>query len=73
MVRAEIDRAGATSVDSVPLVMARLAEIDRIAESIRRYGDRFVGRVFTEGEIAYCRRKRDFAPSFAARFGMSAP
>ena len=27
-VRAEIDRAGATSVDSVPLVMARLAEID---------------------------------------------
>lgn len=43
-------------------------EIDRIAESIRRYGDRFVGRVFTEGEIAYCRRKRDFAPSFAARF-----
>jgi holo-[acyl-carrier protein] synthase len=43
-------------------------EIDRIGESIRRYGDRFVGRVFTEGEIAYCRRKRDFAPSFAARF-----
>ena len=27
-VRAEIDRAGATSVDSVPLVMARLAELD---------------------------------------------
>lgn len=27
-VRAEIDRAGATAVDSVPLVMARLAEID---------------------------------------------
>jgi holo-[acyl-carrier protein] synthase len=24
--------------------------------------------VFTEGEIAYCRRKRDFASSFAARF-----
>jgi holo-[acyl-carrier protein] synthase len=43
-------------------------EIDRIAGSIRRYGDRFVGRVFTEGEIAYCQRKRDFAPSFAARF-----
>ena len=26
--RAEIDRAGATRVDSVPVVMARLAEID---------------------------------------------
>jgi holo-[acyl-carrier protein] synthase len=43
-------------------------EIPRIAESIKRYGDRFLHRVFTEGEIAYCRRKRDFASSFAARF-----
>jgi holo-[acyl-carrier protein] synthase len=43
-------------------------EIRRIAESIERWGDRFVGRVFTAGEIAYCRRKRDFASSFAARF-----
>jgi holo-[acyl-carrier protein] synthase len=43
-------------------------EIARIAESIERYGDRFVHRVFTEGEIAYCRAKRDFASSFAARF-----
>ena len=43
-------------------------EIDRIEEAISRYGDRFVRRVFTEGEIAYCRSKRDFASSFAARF-----
>ena len=43
-------------------------EIQRIAESIERWGDRFVDRVFTAGEIAYCRRKRDFASSFAARF-----
>ena len=43
-------------------------EIDRIADMIDRYGDRFVRRVFTEGEIAYCRRKRNAAPSFAARF-----
>ena len=43
-------------------------EIDRIARSIERYGDRFLRRVFTDGEIAYCRRKRDDAPSFAARF-----
>jgi holo-[acyl-carrier protein] synthase len=43
-------------------------EIDRIAESIDRYGDRFLRRVFTDEEIAYCRRKRDAAPSFAARF-----
>jgi holo-[acyl-carrier protein] synthase len=43
-------------------------EIDRIAESIERWGDRFVRRVFTDQEIAYCRRKKDFASSFAARF-----
>jgi holo-[acyl-carrier protein] synthase len=43
-------------------------EIARIAETIERYGDRFVRRIFTEGEIAYCRRKRDFVSSFAARF-----
>jgi holo-[acyl-carrier protein] synthase len=42
-------------------------EIHRIAEAISRYGDRFLHRVFTEGEIAYCRRRRD-ASSFAARF-----
>jgi holo-[acyl-carrier protein] synthase len=43
-------------------------EIARIAETIERYGDRFVTRIFTDEEIAYCRRKRDFASSFAARF-----
>ena len=34
-------------------------EIHRIAESIERWGDRFVDRVFTAGEIAYSRRRRD--------------
>ena len=43
-------------------------EISRIAEAIERYGDHFVRRVFTEGEIAYCRARRSFAASFAARF-----
>src|SRR5690349_150953 len=43
-------------------------EIERIADSLERYGDRFLRHVFTEGEIAYCRRKRDSASSFAARF-----
>ena len=43
-------------------------EIDRIEEAIHRYGDRFVRRVFTEGEIAYCRRRKQSGHSFAARF-----
>ncbi|HEY3160384.1 MAG TPA: holo-ACP synthase [Vicinamibacterales bacterium] len=43
-------------------------EIERVANMIERYGDRFLRRVFTEGEIAYCQAKRDFASSYAARF-----
>jgi len=43
-------------------------DIERIKDTIERYGDRFIHRVFTEGEVAYCRRKRDAVSSFAARF-----
>jgi holo-[acyl-carrier protein] synthase len=45
-----------------------LAEIARIQQSIDRYGDRFLNRVFTAAEQAYCLRKRNSAESFAARF-----
>jgi holo-[acyl-carrier protein] synthase len=45
-----------------------LMEIARIEQSIARFGDRFLARVFTPGEIAYCRRKKNAAESFAARF-----
>ncbi len=43
-------------------------EIPRIRAAVERYGDRFLERVFTEGELAYCRNHRDPAPSLAARF-----
>jgi holo-[acyl-carrier protein] synthase len=45
-----------------------LIEIARIEQSVARYGDRFLERVFTPAEIAYCRRKKNAAESFAARF-----
>ncbi|MFH1679040.1 MAG: holo-ACP synthase [Candidatus Eisenbacteria bacterium] len=45
-----------------------LVLIERMRRTIDRFGDRFLRRVFTEGEIAYCRGKRDPVPSFAARF-----
>lgn len=45
-----------------------LTEIPRIQKSIDRYGDRFLDRIFTSGEKAYCMRKRNSAESFAARF-----
>ena len=43
-------------------------EIGRVADTLDRFGDRFVRRIFTDGEAAYCRRKKDAAASFAARF-----
>jgi holo-[acyl-carrier protein] synthase len=43
-------------------------EIDRIADTIERYGQRFLNRVFTDGEIAYCVRRRVPAIHFAGRF-----
>jgi len=45
-----------------------LAEIGRIRHSIERYGGRFLNRIYTPGEQAYCLRKRNSAESFAARF-----
>jgi holo-[acyl-carrier protein] synthase len=45
-----------------------LIEVERIAHSIERYGERFLRRVYTDHEIAYCSRKRVSAESFAARF-----
>lgn len=45
-----------------------LMEIERIQESIERYGNRFLERVFTPGEIEFCMRKKASAESFAARF-----
>src|SRR6185295_2817903 len=43
-------------------------EIDRIETAVARFGDRFLHRVFTEGEIAYATRRRNPAPHFAGRF-----
>ena len=45
-----------------------LIEIDRIRQSVARFGDRFLQRIFTPGEIAYCSRKKHAAESYAARF-----
>jgi len=45
-----------------------LIEIQRIQRSVDRYGERFLNRVYTAGEQAYCLRKRFAGESFAARF-----
>src|SRR5271156_2737257 len=45
-----------------------LIETRRVKESVDRFGARFLERIFTAGEIAYCTRKKNSAESFAARF-----
>jgi holo-[acyl-carrier protein] synthase len=42
-----------------------LVEIDRIVAAIDRFGIRFLHRIWTERELAYCRGR---APELAARF-----
>ena len=42
-----------------------IIEIHRVAEVLEQYGSRFLARVFTPDEIAYCRGR---PPNLAARF-----
>jgi holo-[acyl-carrier protein] synthase len=45
-----------------------IIEIDRIKKSIEKYGDKFLDKVFTEGEINYCNKKFNKYQHYAARF-----
>jgi len=45
-----------------------IAEVPRVAEAIERYGQRFLQRIFTEGEIRYCESKANRVERYAARF-----
>jgi holo-[acyl-carrier protein] synthase len=45
-----------------------LVEIHRIQETLDRFGPRFLKKVYTAAEQAYCLRKRNAAESLAARF-----
>src|SRR4026208_579435 len=63
---------GAEAGMEIMCVVLDATEIERVADMIDRYGERFLRRVFTDGEIAYCQAKRDFASSYAARFAAQA-
>lgn len=43
-------------------------EVTRINASIQRFGQRFLARVFTPGEIRYCDSKMNRLERYAARF-----
>ena len=45
-----------------------IIEVERIAASYEKFGERFVNRILLPGEIAYCRSHKNPAPFLAARF-----
>jgi holo-[acyl-carrier protein] synthase len=45
-----------------------IAEVPRVRLSIERFGDRFLRRIYTSGEIRYCDSKANRVERYAARF-----
>jgi holo-[acyl-carrier protein] synthase len=45
-----------------------LCEVDRIEAAITRHRERFLARVYTEAERAYCESKKNEMECFAGRF-----
>ncbi len=45
-----------------------LAEVSRVRDSVSRFGDRFLGRVYTQRERDYAQSKANAAERLAARF-----
>ena len=45
-----------------------IAEVPRIGQAIERFGERFLQRIFTAGEIRYCDSKANRVERYAARF-----
>ncbi|MEJ2315122.1 MAG: holo-ACP synthase [Nitrospirota bacterium] len=45
-----------------------LIKVERMREAVDRWGEKFLRRVFTEKELARCRRARDPHLSMAVRF-----
>jgi len=45
-----------------------IAEVPRIRKAIERFGDRFLQRIYTPGEIRYCEPKANRVERYAARY-----
>ena len=45
-----------------------VVKVERLVAALERFGERMERRLFTEGELAYCRTFHDPLPHLAARF-----
>lgn len=59
---------GTVSKDMIHGIGMDLVEVDRIEDSIQRFGDRFLGRILRPEEIQYCQTQGRPALHVAARF-----
>jgi holo-[acyl-carrier protein] synthase len=57
-----------TAYEGLGMVGVDIVDVSRIGEIIRKYGDKFLEKVFTEEEMAYVKRGRRTNESFAGRF-----
>ena len=49
-----------------------IVEIERIAKALKRFGDRFLARIYTQAEVDHCRgRVAEIAARFAAKEAIS--
>jgi holo-[acyl-carrier protein] synthase len=45
-----------------------VVKVERLVQSLERFGKRMEARLYTEAELEYCRRHKDPLPHLAARF-----
>lgn len=45
-----------------------IVEILRIGRMIERHGDHFLRKIYTDDEIAYCQRRREYLQHYAGRW-----
>lgn len=45
-----------------------IIEVVRIGKMIQRHGEVFLNRVFTEDEVRYCQRRREYTQHYAGRW-----
>ena len=53
---------------SVKGIGVDVVKVERLVQSLERFGARMEKRLFTDGELEYCRRHKDPLPHLAARF-----
>jgi holo-[acyl-carrier protein] synthase len=56
------------TIDETLEIGMDMVSVERIRKSFQRYGDKFLEKILTAGEIELCRKKADMLQSVASRF-----